>query len=105
MGPMLRHKAKRLFDPAKPVYARRELVVGEKVYQIGDLVMVDGVEIPLGLAQTWFRLRFIGHESLEASPAAAPVEAPKAEPPAEPAVEAAATPAPPAWTSAKKQKR
>ena len=61
---MLRHKVKRLFDPARPVFARRELTIGDRVFRVGDEIHLAQLGVPLPTAQLWFRVRYIGHDRL-----------------------------------------
>lgn len=109
MALLPRHKARRLFDPDRPVYARRELTIGDRTFQPGDVVPLAELDVAVSTAQMWYRVRFIGHDAPvmpEAPEEGKKVEeAPVVEEPKMLAEEPAPEPTPATKEPAKKQRR
>lgn len=56
-----RNRKQRVFDPTKPVYARRKIDSRGWYFGMGEEIPWKKVGISLGTMQRWFRLRMISH--------------------------------------------
>lgn len=65
---MHRRAAKRLFDSERPLYARREMTIGDQIYQSGEEIPWKDLDVAESFVMSWFRNRFVGHDQLIDAP-------------------------------------